>query len=548
MTKVDGPVFLAPFKPCIENVDVIEMKNLDGQEMIEIHNLRDPIKNRYRKGPLLAKLQDPWERFGVKSKCQILDQDDYIVIRDVAGNKEVLRGPLVYMPKAWGEIMERKSQSVQVPVNHYIKINDADSTTDPIVHVRGPIKWYPKPFQTLTFNKTTGLNYWPCIEVTTQKAIHLQRASGVVEIIDQPTFYMPEVGEKVLCTVERQVLLTNDFCVLKCPDGTVRVKNGSVKEDRSFFPKPFEEFLTFSCETTKTVLSTLPTFMSHKFNVRTSDNVVIELDTRISYRISDVNKFCTHPIDFFSFIKNHVQNALLDKFAQSSLRDFMNSFSKIAFSTIEPTNVIFQDFGIHIDDLQILKFQCTNTRTQELLTTDIHTNVTKQNELRAAQNDILIQEQANEVKRRQKDLEVQMCMKDNQVALQQKILENSIRIKEMEIEIQEEIKRTELLEVRRGNDLVEAEFEGRAKGHEFREFLLGIDPKLSTKEKMSVYMKQCDLKQARSLYAKANKMSVYPNDVDIKTFQMPSAEDAELMKKSYMNGIGFGFGQQSQTH
>ena len=91
----------------------------------------------------------------------------------------------------------------------------------------------------------------------------------------------------------------------------------------------------------------------------------------------------------------------------------------------------------------------------------------KQNELRATQNDILIQEQTNIVNRKIKDLEVEIAQKDNEVALEKKQLENAIRVKEMEIEIQEEQKRKELLEQRRGNDLVEAEFAGKGQGHEF---------------------------------------------------------------------------------
>lgn len=358
---------------------------------------------------------------------------------------------------------------------------------------------------------------------------------------------MPLVGETLIRSVLRQVLVPNDFCILKSPDGTVSVKNGQRIQDRSFFPKPFETFLFFECETNKTVVSTLPTFMPHKFSVRTSDNVMLELDMRVSYKFEDVDLFSRNPIDFYLYIKCHVQNNLLDKFAQSTLRDFMNSFSKIAVSTIQPTNEYFRNFGLSIEDLQILNYNCINKRTQELLSSDIHTNVTKQNELRARQNDILIQEQANEVIRKQKDLEVQMCLKDNEVALQQKLLENRIRLAEMDIEIQEEMKRTDLLEVRRGNDLTEAEFEGRARGHALREFLNGIDRNLSSKDKIDVYCKQVDLAKAKSLYAKANKMTVYPNAVDLKTFQMPSAEAAESMKSSYMNGIGFTHGQQSQN-
>jgi len=72
----------------------------------------------------------------------------------------------------------------------------------------------------------------------------------------------------------------------------------------------------------------------------------------------------------------------------------------------------------------------------------------------------------------------------------------------MEIEIVEEQKRTELLEVKRGNDLVEAEFAGKAKGHEFEEFVKGIDPKLSAQQKISIWKKQMELEQAAQVYSK----------------------------------------------
>jgi hypothetical protein len=108
----------------------------------------------------------------------------------------------------------------------------------------------------------------------------------------------------------------------------------------------------------------------------------------------------------------------------------------------------FRKFGIEILDVQILNYVCAEKETQRLLDMDIHTNVTKQNELRITQNDILIQEELNKVHMREKDLEVELTKKDNEILMKRKILENEIRIKEMEIGIAEERKRTELLEVR----------------------------------------------------------------------------------------------------
>lgn len=203
----------------------------------------------------------------------------------------------------------------------------------------------------------------------------------------------------------------------------------------------------------------------------------------------------------------------------------MSTFSKIAQQSIDPTSNHFEQFGISILDVQILNYNCTEKSTQELLNQDIHTNVNKQNELRARQNDILIQEQSNEVMRRTKDLEVQMAQKDNEVALEKKKLENEIRLKEMEIEIAEEKKRTELLEVRRNNDLVEAEFEGKAKGHELREFLMGIDEGLDIESKIKVWMKMQDVEQSVYLYDKVSNINMYPPGADLKLFNFSEGQE-----------------------
>ncbi len=143
---------------------------------------------------------------------------------------------------------------------------------------RGPLKFFPEPFQTIIPNKATGLDYFPCIEITQNRAVHISRINGSIELISEPQFYMPEVGEHVVKTVEKTVLLMTDFCILKGADGKILVMNGRNENERAFFVRPFYDFLQFNCESVKTILSTLPTFMSHKFVIRTSDNVQLELD------------------------------------------------------------------------------------------------------------------------------------------------------------------------------------------------------------------------------------------------------------------------------
>jgi len=540
---VEGPNYCAFYMPCFETPYKVNKVLLEADMQMEILNELEPEKSRIVVGPKLVALENPWENLRAPTKCPILDLDDYLVIRSVDGTKKIKFGPGVYSPSAYGEVYETRGSAKICPVNHYLVYSDADSNIEtankPITHLRGPVKFYPKPFQTL-LKKTTGITnlgdpddilFHPCIEVTAGRAVHLQRANGVVELLDKPQFYMPEVGEKVLGYVERIVMLTTNFCIVRRPDGDIQVMHGADEMHRAFFLKPFEEFVIFALDKPTTILSTLPTYLGHDFRVRTLDNVMLELVTRIQYKIFDVKVFCSNPIDFYTLLRNQLQNALLDRFAQVTLSIFMQSFSSIAAGELRATNETFHKFGIEVSDIQILTFGCLNVRTQQLLMQDIHTNVEKQNELRAKQAGILIQEQVSEVKRKQKDLEIQLVVKDNEMQFEKASLGGKVRLQELEIEIKEEEKRTILLEVKRGNDMLEAEFEGRALGHSLRYFMEGIDPNLTKDQKKEVFHQQMEIHRRNCLYEKVNMMTMYPSNVEVETIQVTDGTVVQAYSK-----------------
>ena len=507
---------------------------------------------------MLLKLASPWEyvepeggTYGLKARvCPVLDQDDYICVKSRNGEKRNIKGQVVYKPEL-GDVLSPSQNTVQVPMNFYIIVSDANDETSPIKHLRGPLKFFPEAFQTivggvmtnevtanaaskiapkpektryedlmmidesvampnpnLTLTPSSDARLHPCVEISKNYAIHLQKADGTTILIDTPQFYMPEVAEVVLKVVERHILLLTDFCIVKGPSGIIDLMDGKKESDRAFFLKPFHSLVEFDCDGQRSILSTLPIAISHGFTIRTADNVILILDLRISFQIQDIKTFSSNPIEFYGYIRNNIQNDLLDRFSQFSLRLFMTGkisqlfnlkflshninfffldFAREAQKTIEPMSAYFQKFGITILDVQILNYSCKDAKTQELLNRDIHTTVNKQNELKAAQNDVLIKEQENEITRKKKDMEVIMAQKDNEVKIQRKMMDNNIRMKEVEIDMQEEIRRTELLEIKRGNQLVEAEFEGRARGSKFKEFCNGIDPKLSAADKVSIW-------------------------------------------------------------
>ena len=401
---------------------------------------------------MIAMPGNTWE---VKASCLILGADEYLIIADKNGKKDTLKGPIMYYPK-WGETWGCIKKSISIPVNSYIIIRDNNSTEHPITQKRGPLQYFPQSFEEVQINPSkahlAGQHndgrefHYDCFHVNDSEGIHVQCADGSVVLIDTPQFYMPKVGERILCTIKRQMLMNTDFCIMKAPNGQVMTIDGANPATRSFMVQPFHEFVYFMGSKTDEsgifILSTLPQFLTHEFMVRTSDNVELDLSIRISYYMKDINLFTSNPIQFVAYMQNYVQDDFLDRFAKKNLRGFMATFTDEALASIDHVTEFFSKFGIAITDIQILEFKPSRDKIKEMLEMDIHTNVIKQNELRATQNDVLIQEQNNEVMRRKKELDVAMTTKENQVRLRKKELGNAIRIKEMDIQIEEEKKRS----------------------------------------------------------------------------------------------------------
>lgn len=359
---INGPKMCACY-PIWASSRLIHCQTLMLNQYMIVENTMRPKEHRMIYGPEQVRLQDPFEKMGTVMTCPILDQDDYLVKIDKNGNKVTLRGPLVVKPE-YGDVLGTAQNAVVVPVNHYIVVQDSNDSDAPIKHMRGPLKFVPQPFQVMCKvpeSKTGGkvltgpeafLN--KCDEVNQLTGLHVKRRDGKVDLIDKPQFFMPEVGEEVVKRIGRIVMIESDFCILKGPDGTVYIKDGKQQENRSFFVQPFFEFLEFDVGPKKqSILSKLPTFISHQFVIRTSDNVLLELDLRISYQILDPNVFGLNPIPFQSHIINWAQNELLDMFAKVDLRQFMKAYSSMAIQSIKSGTDYFSNFGISILDIQV---------------------------------------------------------------------------------------------------------------------------------------------------------------------------------------------------
>lgn len=514
----------------------------------------EPEQSRIVYGPSIIRLRTPFEKFGRVQDCPVLDQDDYIVVTGPTGEKRTVIGPGVFKPLL-GETWTPSLNATIVPLNHYIIIKDNNDKINPIKHIRGPAKFIPEPYQSFVQEPQTKGNLWKCIETTDLRACQIKKTDGTVFLIDRPMFYMPDVGETILDYVDKTVMIESEFCIIKGPDGKMFILDGRKSENRSFFLKPFHQFIKFKVGTVeKFILTTLPTFISHGFVIRTSDNVLLELDLRISYQIYDPLLFGSNPIDFYQHIINWCQNELLDLFARVNLRDFMKCYSTVAFDSIAKGSEYFAKFGINMLDIQIINYSCKDPRTQELLNEDIKTHVIKQNELKAKEADVLIKEKENVIRQKQKDMEVEMAkkdmevelkkkelgvvmaQKDNEIEVKKKELEVNIRMKELELQIDEEKKRTSLLDIKRDNAVKEGEFEGKAQGRSVGEFMdsLGSMP---TEDKIKIWCTLRDLEKSHMIYSKVESINMYPPNADIRLFQVDTESASDEVKKSIIRNV-----------
>ena len=73
---------------------------------------------------------------------------------------------------------------------------------------------------------------------------------------------------------------------------------------------------------------------------------------------------------------------------------------------------------------------------------------------------------------------------------------------------------------------------------------LGIDPNLTADEKIDLWKKQCDLKQAQLLYSHVPGVTLYPPDADLKVFNLATqngtydAETSSAVTNTIVQALG----------
>lgn len=514
-----GPAGCFCYAPCVNSVEVKPMPMLKVHECAVLEDTRDPSRSQYIYGPLLFKAEHAYQKIGPIMRMPVLDQNDYMIVTEQNGNKRLETGPKVVQLE-WGNSYSEVKEAVNVNINEYIVLLDKANNANPIRHIRGPAKVYPSPYEELV-KDDRNKEVRPCVEVNEATAIWLRQADGQVILIEEPQFYMPKVGERVERLIQKTLLKESEFCVMITPTGQTVLRRGTEASQRAFFLPPFHRFLPFKMGAVQLDLfHTLPDFIPLAFTIRTSDNVQVRVDMRISFQVFDAVMYTKKPIDFHTQISYWVQNELLDAFAQQNFRDFLKNYAACARSVTEASHKTFSEFGIRILDVQLIHFNCLDAATQKLLDQDIITRVSKQNELLAKEADVEIMARERDVQLKQMDINYEKSIKENEIQLKKKELDVHLRVKEVDLQITEEKKRTELMEIKKKNVVQEGRYEGEAQGFAVAAFMESLPEDLSSEQKLSIWQQLRELERSAMLYSKVSSIAVHPPGTDLRRLEI----------------------------
>merc|ERR1719473_540686 len=170
--------------------------------------------------------------------------------------------------------------------------------------------------------------------------------------------------------------------------------------------------------------------MFFSYEVRTSDNVELNLEGTIFWQVSNVPLMINVTSDPEGDVWHHARSALIQAVSQSTLQVFMKSFNNITMEAFnkQATDGFYSGRGVHLSSMEPTKFETTDAATKDILQK-------------------IIQESTNRVNR-----------------LQKQKGENEVKLAELQAEIQLEQKKTEFIQTQAANKKLEAKMAGEASG------------------------------------------------------------------------------------
>merc|ERR1719504_323723 len=107
--------------------------------------------------------------------------------------------------------------------------------------------------------------------------------------------------------------------------------------------------------------------MSFEFNCRTSDNVELVLEGTFFWQIIDVEVMVKMTGDTTGDICNHARSKFIQLVSKVTLKEFMDSFNKLAAMVHESDDEFYSQRGVGIHTLEVTAYRCQDASTAHIL-------------------------------------------------------------------------------------------------------------------------------------------------------------------------------------
>eukprot|EP00755_Sulcionema_specki_P031098 Sspe_Gene.18882::Locus_6825_Transcript_2_2_Confidence_0.600_Length_2428::g.18882::m.18882 len=109
-----------------------------------------------------------------------------------------------------------------------------------------------------------------------------------------------------------------------------------------------------------------PSYMNYEFECRTLDNVELIVDVTFFWRIIDVRAMIEGTADAPGDACTHARSMILQQISKVKLMDFLETFNELIRDSClgDP---FYQDRGIELLSVEVLKFECASQETNGIL-------------------------------------------------------------------------------------------------------------------------------------------------------------------------------------
>jgi hypothetical protein len=500
VSHVVGPLL---YEPGVTD-DVVGVRDMQVLESSQYALVKDRITGEPRNepGPQLFHPGIYDEVLDIKEKV-ILELSKYAVVKDkLSGQRRHEVGQQLFLPRVHDEVLEVLDKLI-LEKDEYVRLVDSVTGAERVVPGQQTI--VPEPTESAPEGKQK------MIFLDKDSAVLLlDRVSGQQRLVAERGTFAPGPYEQILEVRKRIHILPHEAVVVRNAAGQLSVVNGGENRSTSgtsFFLEPYEQLFAM----TWSGFSSLPVNAStqkptaehiekidlrarkifFRYEVRTSDNVKLNLEGTIFWQMKNVSRMLMATADPQGDVWHHARNAMIQAVSNSTLESFMSGFNKIVqkAATAESSSGFYVDRGVELQSIELTRFDCTDEETADILQQ-------------------IIKETTNKI---------------NRLTVQES--ENEVKAAALAAEIDLERRRTELIRTQAENERLQAEMRGVATGVQLAKsasgFIAGLNasvPNVDTRVELYKMHNQLQSRNQDTLNLASGKAQLFltPDNVNLR--------------------------------